>query len=338
MTKASRSILFYLLCVVIVIAGETGIYFFKYGFTHEETDFEATPPPLAIHKDETTLLFVGDIMLSRDVGMLMASKNDFTWPFQKSAAVLSSADLTFANLENPVSTGGVKVGSIYSFRADPQALAGLQYAGIDVVSIANNHIWDYGSVAFSDTLDNLASAGIAYVGGGQNAAAAHDGVVEDANGLKVGLLAYTNLLPAGVAATDMAPGAALVISDAQQAQMVQDIQKIKLRADFVVVSFHWGDEYQPTHNALQEKLGHLAVDAGADLVIGHHPHVVQDIEQYKGVPIVYSLGNFVFDQNFSFETTHALAVRAVIKDQKLERLDRLPVEISNEFQPAIGSE
>ncbi|HVZ10868.1 MAG TPA: CapA family protein [Candidatus Paceibacterota bacterium] len=337
MTKASRSILFYLLCVAVIIAGETSIYFFKYGFTREAADVEATPPP-AIHKDETTLLFVGDIMLSRDVGALMASKNDFTWPFQRSAAVLSAADLTFANLENPVSAGGVKVGSIYSFRADPRTLQGLQYAGIDVVSIANNHIWDYGPVAFGDTLHNLASASIAYVGGGQNAAAAHDGVVKDASGFKVGFLAYTNLLPAGAAATDSGPGAALVNTDAQQARMVEDIQKMKLRSDFVVVSFHWGDEYQPAHNTLQEKLGHLAVDAGADLVIGHHPHVVQDIEQYKGVPIVYSLGNFVFDQDFSYDTTHALAVRAVIKDQKLERLDQLPVEISNEFQPAIGSQ
>lgn len=294
-----------------------------------------TPAPSAIlaqaAKGETTLLFTGDIMLSRSVGALMASKQDYNRPFEKIEDFTRSADLTVANLETPVSTRGVKVGSIYSFRSDPKVLQGLQFAGFDLVTVANNHAWDYGRTAFTDTLNNLASAGISYIGGGHAAAEAHAGVVKDVNGTRIGFLAYTDLLPASLAAGADSPGLAIY----NEVQMQKDIAAIKTRSDIVAVSFHFGDEYKSRHNPTQEMLAHAAIDYGADLVIGHHPHVVEDVEQYRGKWIAYSLGNFVFDQNFSTETQHGLMIRAFIKGKTIDRIEKVPVAISDEYQPVL---
>ncbi len=279
----------------------------------------------------SSMLFVGDIMLSRSVGELMAKKDDYRWPFEKIADFLKSADLTFANLETPVSSRGVNVGSIYSFRSNPKVVQGLNYAGFDIVSVANNHAWDYGREAFGDTLSNLASAGISYVGGGHSEYEAHAGVIKTVGNTSVGFLAYTNLLPKSVSAIGDSMGVAVL----DEEQMVQDIKVMKSRAQLVVVSFHWGEEYHPVHNALQERIAHEAIDAGADLIIGHHPHVVEDIQQYKGKYIVYSLGNFVFDQNFSAETMKGLAVRVLLKDDLIQSLEPVNINISREYQPSL---
>ena len=270
-------------------------------------------------------------MLSRSVGALMTTKNDYLWPFRQIADFLNGADLTFANLETPVSNRGVKVGSIYSFRSDPKVVSGLIFAGFDILSVANNHAWDYGRDAFSDTLYHLAEAGISYVGGGHNEYEAHTGVIKKVGKTDVGFLGYTNLLPKSVSATGDSAGVAVL----DEVKMVDDIQLMKSRSKLVVVSFHWGEEYIPVHNALQEEIAHKAIDAGADLIIGHHPHVVEDVEQYKGKYIVYSLGNFVFDQNFSVETMTGLAVKVWLKDSKINRLEKIPIHISNQYQASL---
>lgn len=320
-----------LLGVILVVVGygvKINIFSSKVFFIDIINTQSATPEPVS---SETSMLFVGDIMLSRSVGALMVSKNNYLWPFRQIADFLKEADLTFANLETPVSNRGVKVGSIYSFRSAPESVLGLNYAGFDVVSLANNHAWDYGREAFVDTMDHLASAGIAYVGGGHNESEAHAGVIKDVGGVKVGFLAYTNLLPKSLSALGDKPG--VVVYD--ETQIVTDIARMKTQASIVVVSFHWGEEYKPVHNSLQEDIGHKAVDAGADLIIGHHPHVVQDVEQYKGKYIVYSLGNFIFDQNFSAETMTGLAVKVWLKDKKIDRIEKIPVHISRQYQASL---
>lgn len=280
---------------------------------------------------ETTLVFVGDIMLSRGIDGIMKKRNDYDFPYALLGGFLSDADLTFANLESPVSTRGKKWGSIYSFRTDPHALVGLKNAGVDVVSIANNHIWDYGREAFDDTLQHLTDAGISYVGGGPDFASAHQGVLKEVNGVKIAFLAYTDLLPKSVSAGANYPG----VSYLDPEQMIMDIQGAKNHADIVITSFHWGTEYMTKHNFYQENIAQKAIDAGASLVIGHHPHVVQEVEAYKDGYIAYSLGNFVFDQNFSPETSVGLALKVRLLGPKIEKIEQIQVKFSPLFQPYI---
>lgn len=280
---------------------------------------------------DATLLFVGDIMLSRAIGSTMEKRNDWTYPFLKVAHFLKTADLTFANLETPISMRGTKVGSIYSFRSDQKSLEGLVYGGVDIVSVANNHIWDYGKDAFEDTLFSLKENGINYVGGGKDFSEAHTAVVRDVKGTKVAFLGYTDLLPQFLGNKDAKPSVAF--PDTQQ--LAQDIRQAKQEADIVVVSFHFGVEYQTVHNQIQEKLAHVAIDNGASIVVGHHPHVVQDIEEYRGGYIVYSLGNFIFDQNFSPDTGHGLAVKAFIQDKKISGIQKYDISFGEAYQPYV---
>ena len=280
---------------------------------------------------ESTMLFVGDIMLSRSVGTLMAKKDNYNFPFEKIIDTLKQADLVIANLENPVSARGIKVGSIYSFRADPKVIESLQYAGINIVNIANNHMWDYGRDAFSDTLEYLKMAGIDYVGGGSNFKEVNAGITKDVGESKVTFLGYTDLISPKVSATKTTAG----VSYLDLTQMVADIKQAKSQSDIVVVSFHWGDEYKINHNLKQEYIAKMAIDAGASLIIGHHPHVRQEIEQYKDSWIAYSLGNFIFDQNFSYETTHGIVLEVIIKDKEIKSVNKKEIAISNEYQASL---
>jgi poly-gamma-glutamate synthesis protein (capsule biosynthesis protein) len=290
----------------------------------------SAPTPSPTPKPEFKMIFVGDIMLSRSVGAVMSRQQNYKYPFIKIADFLNSADLTVGNLEGPVSDRGTKVGSIYSFRADPRVVEGLTYAGFDLVSIANNHIWDYGKDALSDTLRHLRDAGIDYMGGGYNFEQAHGGVIKEVNGAKIAFLAYTDLLSSSLSATDR-PG----VSYLEVPQMTKDIKAARQNADMVVVSFHFGDEYKPRHNSKQAQIARAAIDAGATLIIGHHPHVVEDVEYYKNGFIAYSLGNFVFDQNFSKETMSGLALVVQVSGGQLKNVEKVDIDISKEYQPSV---
>ncbi len=283
-----------------------------------------------LRRDDTaTLIFVGDVMLSRVIGNLMVKHNDWQYPFALVADELARADLTFGNLENPISSRGTKVGSVYSFRADPRSVEGLTKAGFDVLSIANNHIWDYGRAAFEDTLKVLIDNGISPVGGGESYEAAHAPVVREVKGTKIAFLAYTNLLPASLNQLVAYPG---------EEAVARDVELARSMADIVVVSFHWGEEYETKHNRYQERLAHLAIDHGADLVVGHHPHVAQEVEAYRGGYIAYSLGNFVFDQNFSPETKFGLLLEVKLKGKKLDSVTPHRVEFTPTYQPFLVAE
>ncbi len=287
-----------------------------------------TPTPST---GEVSMVFVGDIMLSRSVGQKIIEQNDFKFPFLRIADYLKGFDLTFANLENPVSSRGVRVGSIYSFRADPRTIEGLTHAGFDVVSIANNHMWDYGRDAFVDTLTHLTTASISYVGGGYNYKEAHDGIVKNINGVRIGFLAYTNLLPESVAAGADSEG----VSYLDIKSMKEDITSMSERADVIVTSFHWGDEYKTIHNANQEYITKEAIAMGADIIIGHHPHVRQEVVQLNGSWVAYSLGNFIFDQAFSKETMTGSALEIKIKDKKVESVQEKTIYIWNTYQASL---
>ena len=278
-----------------------------------------------------TLIFVGDIMLSRGVGRIMEKKNDWQYPFLEIKDNLAEADLLVGNLEGPISSRGVKVGSIYSFRADPRAVLGLTGAGFDILSLANNHIWDYGRDAFGETLDILRNNRIDYIGAGIDYTEAHQPLVRAVRGTKIAFLAYTDLVPVGITRETAKPAVAFL----DLKQIILDIEQAKNLADLVAVSFHWGNEYETKHNQQQEVMAHAVIDAGADLVIGHHPHVAQEVEKYKDGYIAYSLGNFIFDQNFSKDTRTGLIFKVKIKDKKIDKMESQKIKFTSTYQPVL---
>jgi hypothetical protein len=247
----------------------------------------ATPDPRPV-----TIAITGDIMLARSITDRILATND-RYPFNDTADYLAGFDLTVGNLECVVSTLGARIpDKQYTFEATPRGFERLVAAGFDIVSLANNHSGDYGKEAFSDMLAKLPDYGITALGGGVNLAAAHTPVIRWAHTTRIGFLAYCEIQPNGFAATATTPGHAWLDPTLMQA----DIAALRPQVDFLVVFTHWGIEYQPGESAHQQAMAHLAVDAGADFVVGAHPHIIQPSETYRGKPIVYSLGNFVFDE------------------------------------------
>ncbi len=252
---------------------------------------EATPMPTATPDTRpVTVAITGDVMLGRSVNTRMLAADD-RFPFNYTADYLSSFDLTVGNLECVVSTLGTPEPKEFVFEADPRGFDRLALAGFDVVSVANNHSGDYGKDAFTDMLAHLPQHGITPVGGGANLQAAHTPVIRTIRGTRLGILAYCEIGPENFVATATTPGHAWLDANL----MAADIRAARPSVDFLLVFTHWGIEYQLQETDHQVALARLAIDAGADFVVGAHPHVRQPSEIYNGKPIVYSLGNFVFD-------------------------------------------
>jgi poly-gamma-glutamate synthesis protein (capsule biosynthesis protein) len=223
---------------------------------------------------------------------------------------------------------------MYSFRFEPVGtMNSLKFAGFDVVSLANNHIWDWGKDALSDTAFHLDEAGIGHVGAGRDAVEANRPFIAELGGTSIAIFGYTTLYPKSLQAGADYPG----ISSFDVSSTISQVQNLKSEggAHLAIVSLHWGTEYVTSSDAIQQGIARRLIDGGVDLVIGHHPHVAQEVEQYGGGYIVYSLGNFVFDQNLSRITMKGLMVRAYIKDKKVERLEQIPIQLTPTFQPYI---
>ncbi|HEV7678155.1 MAG TPA: CapA family protein [Candidatus Dormibacteraeota bacterium] len=241
-----------------------------------------------------TIAITGDVMLGRSVGDRILATGD-RFPFNDTADFLHDFDLTVGNLECVVSRQGQPVpNKPYHFRADPTCYGRLNAAGFDVVSLANNHSGDFGTAAFADMLAALPDHGIAPLGAGMNLTAAHQPVIRTVRATTVGFLAYCEIVPMSFAATATSPGHAWL----DTALMRADIAALRQHVDFLVVFMHWGLEYVTRDTAAQQATARRAVEAGADVVVGSHPHVIQPSETYAGKPIVYSLGNFVFDEMY----------------------------------------
>ena len=234
------------------------------------------------------LVAVGDIRLDGPVG-LVAALGGFGAPTAKIREALR-ADILFGNLETPITTRGLKHFKKYNFRAPPKSLAILREAGFSIVNLANNHVWDYGERGLLDTLAALRETDLPHVGAGKDLEEAQRPVILERSGVRVGWLGFTSTFPSEAWARANKPGVAF----ADFGRFPEVVRRAKDRCDVLVVSFHGGDELAPEPNAVQRDFAHAAVDAGADLVIGHHPHVLQPIEEYKGRFILYSLGNFLF--------------------------------------------
>lgn len=326
MTK-NRIILLSLAAVALLATTVGALLYFE----GSAVTLEQEPVLEPIRTPETSLVFVGDIMLSRSVGARMEAEGDWRWPFLPIAEYLRGFDITFGNLETTISDRGVNVGSIYSFRADPRSVEGLVYAGFDALSVANNHMGDWSQVAMEDTFALLQKANIAVVGGGYSEEEAHTARTIERNGTRFGLLGYTDL---GARYTE-ALGDEAGIAWLDKEQMVADIETARTTHDVVIVSVHMGEEYSEV-TARQRDIAHAAIDAGAALFIGHHPHVVQEVEHYNGGVIAYSLGNFIFDQTFSKETMSGLALVAVFEGSTLSYVEEVPIDISRAYQASLA--
>ena len=260
-----------------------------------------------------TIAVTGDIMLGRSVDQQIVAGNGI-FPFTYTADYLRGFDLTVGNLECVVSTLGSPVpGKPYTFRGSPEGFARLVAAGFDIVSVANNHSGDYGTAAFTDMLAHLPTHGIAPLGGGRTLAEAHQPVIRTVRTTTVGFLAYCAIDPYSFAATPTSPGHAWLDPTLLRA----DIAAVRPRVDFLVTFMHWGIEYQPWQTSDQQAMARLALDAGADLVVGAHPHVIQPNEMYNGKPIIYSIGNFVFDEMFSSDVRTGEVLTLTVQGSRL---------------------
>ncbi|MCU0660560.1 MAG: CapA family protein [Candidatus Pacebacteria bacterium] len=283
-----------------------------------------------IPDDEIDLVFAGDIMLDRGVRQNVYAYfgGDYGRLFTHAPEV-ARADIAFANLEGPASDKGADEGSIYSFRMEPKSLIAVRDAGFDVLSVANNHAGDWGREAFSDTLLRIQNAGMEFVGGGGNRAEAKQPKIIEKKGIKIGYLGFSDVGPAWIRATETSPGILL----ANDPHFEQSIKDAAAQCDVLVVSFHWGEEYKTgEHTERQKDLAHRAIDAGAKLVIGHHPHVIQDTEHYNGGYIAYSLGNFIFDQAFSKDTMEGLLLSVRLKRSEILQVQKNIVKLNQRFQ------
>ncbi len=283
----------------------------------------------ALEKDYATLTFAGDVMLDRGV-KYSVNKNfggDFNELF-KQIEIFKTDDISFLNLEGPVSLDGHKVGSIYSFRMPIETIPTLKNIGIDIVSFANNHVGDYTAAAFTDTMVRLLANEISWTGAGYNYDDAKTVRIIESNDIKFGFIGFSDVGPEWMKATNKNAGI-LLASDPNFESIIKDA---KTKSDVLVVSFHWGEEYKE-FNTRQKSLAEKAIDSGADIIVGHHPHVPQEIKYYKEKPIIYSLGNFMFDQNFSTITMSGLVVQIEVKkDGSIQKLTKYKTTQNKTFQ------
>lgn len=286
-------------------------------------------PAVALAQDVSTaaavvapaavLSAVGDVRLDGPIAAIAKAGGDSA----PSGDVrhLIAADLMLANLETPVTTRGRKTPKTWNFRARPEHLKIVKAAGFNVLTIANNHVWDYGREGFLDTLANLEKGKWAYVGGGRDREAAERVRVFVVNGIKVGVVGLTSTFPKEGWSGPAKPGVAYAEHD----RVGAIVRRARPLCDVLVVTFHGGTELAEDPNDIQRGAARGAIDAGADLFLGHHPHVLQPVEVYKGKPVLYSLGNFLFVSPTP-STRPTVVVRATLGKEGVRRLELHPVD------------
>jgi len=284
--------------------------------------------------NQISLIFGGDAMLARTVEQKILAADDWSLPFRKIAKEFKNADLAFANLESPFyDKGSATPNGSTVFRALPKTINGLKSAGIDIVSLANNHFGDQGIAGEKYTFVHLTDNKIKYCGAGNNSNEAHSSVIFEVKKIKIAYLCYAYPETMSVAGENN-PG----IANMDIEQMKKDVEDLTQDADFVVVSMHAGTEYAHKPGVSQINFARSAIDSGADLVIGHHPHVVQTTEQYKDGYIIYSLGNLVFDQMWSEETQQGVVAKVNLVGDKIEKIEFKPIRIFDYNQPDWADE
>jgi len=278
---------------------------------------------------EVSLVFAGDTVLDDTAGKIIEQGGD---PFSDFADYFAGADIRITNMECVVSTRGQANDKMYTFQAHPRVIPVLQ-KHFDAVTLANNHSGDFGPDAFAQMLSLLKEAGLAQVGGGMNLKQAHTPLVFTRNGWRIAVLSYNEFHPRSFEAGFDIPGVAW----SEDQQVMEDIQTARRihRADLVIPVMHWGWENERTANPRQRQLAKLMIDAGADAVIGGHPHVTQDVSVYKGKPIVYSVGNFVMKETDNAFQRKGWVLKMYFDKRGVTRFETLPVKIDMEGIPSI---
>lgn len=267
-----------------------------------------------------SMIFTGDVLFANSFSTSYSNGEITKVVSQDLLQELNQADITMVNEEFPFSTRGTKMeNKQYTFRAEPANVKALQEMGVDIVSLANNHILDYGKDALEDTFTTLDGAGILYAGAGTSAERAKACQTIMVSGTKIGFLAASRVIPEGNwNVDDSTPGVFTTYDGTALCKAVTDAKKV---CDYVVVFVHWGVEQEAYPEDYQKNLAKQYVDAGADLVIGSHTHCLQGIEYYNGKPIYYSLGNFVFGSDIS----QSMAVKITLGTDKKATCQLIPV-------------
>lgn len=297
------------------------------------------PLLLSASPPEVTVLVAGDVTLGYhyeeyvDEQVKHGKPRDqmLAWGFAQVRSLTTKADVFVVNLECPFTDRGEKIPKNFNFRARPELVAALVAGGVDVVSLANNHLLDYGPEGLFDTLSTLDSNAILHFGAARTLSEARAPARLEKKGVTIAFLGYfflgdRNIEPAQVIATDDQPGVAGHFSDlkALEAMLEADIRAAKQKADHVIPFFHWGREGRGQPEPYQTEVAHFAIDAGASAVLGSHPHVLQGIELYKGAPIVYSLGNFVFGGNWDPKDKRTALVELKLTRSALKAIKVIP--------------
>jgi poly-gamma-glutamate capsule biosynthesis protein CapA/YwtB (metallophosphatase superfamily) len=333
---------------------------------------------------------MSDEVLMYAVGDIAPSRPDPASLFTKVCGELRRSDVAFCQLEINLTKRGTRLPQArHTDRTSAEAARAIREAGFHVVSFAGNHCMDWGSDGLLDTIEALRAAELSVVGAGANIAEARKPVIVDAKGCRLGFLAYNSILPTGYWANGNRPGCAPMRAWTYYEQiehdqpgtpcrihtwaneddlraLVEDVQKLKRQVDFTIVSIHWGIHFVPAVIAdYQRQVARAAVDAGANLILGHHAHILKGVEVYRGVPIVYSLCNFAVDlpmtrehaerpsfkeiqklnpgwtpdfestYNFPFDSRKSVIAKCVITGRQIRRFSLLPVDIDRQSVPTI---
>ena len=257
---------------------------------------------------QTSLIFTGDVMLGRSVMSKSLKVKNPNYPFMNVSEVLKNADIVFSNLESPIIDNCPYSDSGFKFCSDPKMIEGLKYAGVDVVSLANNHILNYGKEGLDKTKKYLDINGVKWVGDGNL-------VVIEKNKTKFGFLGFNFL------------------EHKPQNKDFDLIRNSRRKVDILIIGVHWGEEYAKKANLYQRLLARQLSESGADYIVGHHPHWIQDTEIIGSTKVYYSLGNFIFDQMWSEETKKGISVNFIFKGKKLEKENLLKSYMDKFAQP-----
>lgn len=284
---------------------------------------------------DVVISVAGDILLDRGVAAEM-KENGADYPYREVADVFLRDDITVANLECPLTRagGGAMKAKRFVFKADPDNAEILKNAGFDALMLANNHTMDYVSEGLADTMKALDEAGLFHAGAGKSIDDIEPCYIKK-NGISIGILSYSSLPPEGLV-HDKDSTTIAYAREGYLDGMKSEIKGAREQCDFLMVYFHWGTEFCHDVSDAQIEIAHAAIDSGASAVIGAHPHVLQGKETYKGVPIYYSLGNFVFDKQIPYGTDESLIVQFTVGKNGILSVTELPVVIVN-GQPQIAT-
>jgi poly-gamma-glutamate capsule biosynthesis protein CapA/YwtB (metallophosphatase superfamily) len=294
----------------------------------KENNTQVVPPKPVETKAEVIITSTGDSTLGTDESfgynqslpqVLAKNNNDLSYFYSNVSHIFKADDITTTNLETTFTKATAKAEKTYRFKGDPEYAKSLGLGGIEAVNLSNNHIYDYLQKGFNDTISSLKAVDTGYFGEGNT-------WIKEVKGVKVGFLGYQGFY----------------YDKAFLEKLKKEIQELKTKADFVVINFHWGEERKYSPNATQKYIAHYAIDQGADLIVGHHPHVIQGLENYKGKIIAYSLSNFAFggNRNPSDKDTFILQVKINFINNKIENyaVKAIPASISsitsaNDYRP-----